>query len=89
MTKEELCELLEKVRDVINNHYDYHVWYLASYDEEWGPYDRYVTFEVSGHSDQGDGADWTEHWGIDDDGTIHTGDGDTYKNFEEFKYNWW
>jgi len=35
MTQEELCELLEKVRSVINNHYGYH----ASYDKEWGPND--------------------------------------------------
>lgn len=89
MTKEELCELFEKVRDVINNHYDYHVWYLASYDEEWGPNDAWVTFKVYGSSDQGEGSDWTEEWEINNDGTIRIIDDDrVYKNFEEFKYNW-
>lgn len=89
MTKEELCELLEKVRKIINNYYGYHVRYLACYDEEWGPNDAWVTFRVYGFSDQGEGSEWTEEWEINNDGTIRIVDDDrTYKDFEEFKSNW-
>lgn len=81
-----LEELYDKVVDIINNHYDYHCNYCCiSGSACWDK--TYVTFDVHGWSDQGEGSEWTEYWCIYDDGSIHA-DGVTYANFEEFKCDW-
>ena len=75
-----IAEIFDEVTSIIWNYESYHVCYTYG-DEHWEGNDR-VTFEVRGHSDQGEGADWTEDWSIDCDG-IHTEDG-TYKTLEDF-----
>jgi hypothetical protein len=87
MTPDEIDVLLNKVKADINNYNSYHVWYSASSEEIWDEKGGYVTFEVYGHSDQGEGSNWTEYWSIDDNGTIAR-DGDVYENYNEFKNDW-
>ena len=87
MTPDEIDVLLNKVKADINNYNSYHVWYSASSEEIWDEKGGYVTFEVYGHSDQGEGSNWTEYWSIDDNGTIAR-DGDIYENYNEFKNDW-
>ena len=76
--------LLDKVLDTINNHVTYHNWYSYGEIEE---YATYVSFDVYGYSDQGEGREWTEHWSIDNEGKIYTED-TTYDNYEEFLREW-
>ena len=77
-------ELLDKVLDTINNHVTYHTWYTYGEVEE---YEKYVSFEVYGYSDQGEGMEWIEYWSIDSDGKIYTED-TTYNSFEDFAKEW-
>jgi len=77
-------EIFDEVTSIIWNYQSYHVYY--SYGNGiWRGHDS-VSFEVYGHSDQGEGADWTEDWSIDCNG-IHTEDR-TYKTLEDFKNEW-
>ena len=87
MTPEDLYDLVGKVKTAISNYERYHVSYYPSSNEERGKANSYVRFEVQGHSDQGEGSDWTEYWTINSDGTIYA-DGETYKNYEEFMSKW-
>lgn len=87
MTHEELVELFDKVTDVIWHYSSYHVSYCYGRDD-WSSDGLSVTFEVYGHSDQGEGADWTEYWSIYSDGTISNSEGDCWKTFEEFESGW-
>ena len=82
MTKEELQILYSKVVEYIRNYDSYHVWYTCG-EETWSADGQSVTFEVFGYSDQDEGADWTEYWGIDSNG-IHSED-KIWKTFDEFK----
>ena len=86
LTAEEVQELYEKVTDEVYHHQTYHNWYSYGNDD-WKDDGRYVSFEVYGWSDQGEGAEWTEYWAIDSDGNICTEDG-IYKTFEEFYSDW-
>ena len=43
-----------------------------------------IHLEVLVSSDQGEGSEWTEDWGINNDGSIYS-PYNTYKNFDEFK----
>lgn len=87
MTPEDLSDLVDKVRTTISNYESYHVSYYPSSREEWGKDNSCVRFEVHGHSDQGEGSEWTEYWTVNSDGTIYA-DGETYKNYEEFISKW-
>jgi hypothetical protein len=89
MTREEISDLLEKVRSYItnHNHHSYYVWYTPSSEEEWSANGSYVTFEVYAYSDQDDGREWTEDWFVDSDGKIGNGE-ETYDNYDDFKLNW-
>lgn len=81
-----LEELYDNVVDIINSHWSYHCnYYCDSSSVCWDK--TYVTFDVHGYSDQGDGSEWTEYWCIYDDGRINA-DGMMYANFEEFKRDW-
>jgi len=77
-------ELLEKVLDTIYHYKTYHNWYCYGNVEE---HDTYVSFEVYGHSDQGEGADWTECWSIDSAGKIYSED-TVWNCFEDFLTEW-
>lgn len=78
-------ELLDKVLDTILNYRTYHNDYYTGNVIE---YDNYISFEVYGHSDQGEGSDWTECWSIDNEGRIYTED-TTYENYNEFLKDWY
>lgn len=86
MTKEELNDLYSKVINIIWNYNSYHVIYTCG-EEHWDKMGNYVSFEVYGYSDQGEGSNWTEDWTIYSDGSINA-DGKNYKNFEEFLLDW-
>lgn len=88
MIQERLQDLYNKVSDVIDSHYSYHVWYSCG-QPEWNSDFTRISFEVFGISDQGEGSEWTENWGIDSDGKIYSSEEDKpWNNFEEFKANW-
>lgn len=90
MTKEEINDLLEKVRDYIMNHnpHNYYIWYTPSSEEEWSANGSYVTFEVYAYSDQDNGSVWKEEWFVDSDGKIGIYGEETYDNYDDFKLNW-
>ena len=79
-----IAEIFDEVTSAILNYESYHVYYTYG-DECWNGNNR-VEFEVHGHSDQGEGADWSEYWAIDENG-IHTED-ETYKTLDDFKSRW-
>lgn len=79
-----MSKLLEKVLNTVYNHHTYHNWYSYGNVEE---HDSYVSFEVYGHNDQGEGADWIEYWSVDNEGKIYTED-TTYNDYEEFLREW-
>lgn len=80
MTEEELYNLYDKISDALYEYEDYHCSYYCSGETYNG---TSITFEVHGHSDQGDGHDWVEDWRIDECGRIHSED-TIYENYEEF-----
>lgn len=87
MTKEDIRELFEKVtRLVDSNDTDYHCSYSCG-EETWSDDGMRVMFEVHGFSDQGEGSEWTENWGIESDGRIYADDM-IYDTFEEFEKDW-
>ena len=85
MTQEELENLYEEVTDWIYDYRCYHVWY--SYGNKFVFPNGAIGFDVYGFSDQGEGAEWTEHWLIDTNGEIYTYE-NVYDNIEEFKRYW-
>ena len=84
MTLDEVEEILEKVRKIIDDYRSYHTFYCAG-EETWGKYG--VSFVVFGFSDQGEGSEWRENWSIDTDGKIFASE-QLYENFEEFEKDW-
>ena len=84
MTQEEFYSLYDKISGALYNFEDYHCSYYCS-DEIYNGHS--LTFDVHGHSDQGEGHDWVEYWVIDDCGRIHA-EGDIYENYEEFLKEW-
>ena len=84
MIREEFYNLYDKISDALYNFEDYHCSYYCS-DEIYNGHS--LTFDVHGHSDQGEGHDWVEYWVIDDCGRIHA-EGDIYENYEEFLKEW-
>ena len=80
MTQKELDNLYDKISDALYNFEDYHCSYYCCNETYNG---NSITFEVHGHSDQGDGHDWVEDWSIDECGRIHSED-TIYENYEEF-----
>lgn len=87
LTSKEIEDLYWKVVEVIDDYRDYHTSYSAGINE-WNDDQTYLSFEVKGWSDQGDGAEWTEYWSINNKGQIF-GEDILYENFEEFKKEWW
>ena len=85
MTEQEIQEIFDKVTSAIRNSDSYHNCYGYG-DEEWMN-ETTVLFTIYGHSDQGEGADWTENWSIDSEGKIHA-NGEVYENFEQFESEW-
>lgn len=85
MTERELNELYDKISDVFWNYQSYHCTYLSKDPMVWG--DGTLTFTVCGFSDQGDGSEWTEDWGIREDGSIWSED-EIYKDFADFIQRW-
>lgn len=87
MTQEEMQNIYEEVSDFIyhNNWRSYHVSYYCGEINFSTSYAIY--FDVYGTSDQGEGAEWTEHWSIDTDGKIYNGE-NVYDNIEDFKRDW-
>ena len=86
MTHEELYNLFEKVVDTVNKYTTYHCDYYCN-NEIWREDGMGVSFEVHVHSDQGEGADWTEDWSIDSDGKIYA-HSEIYNDFETFSKDW-
>ena len=85
MTERELYELYDKISDVFWHYQSYHCTYLSKDPMIWG--DGTLTFDVYGWSDQGDGSEWIENWGIREDGSIWSED-ETYKDFTDFEQRW-
>ena len=86
LTSKELSELYNKVSSAV---WDYNIDYHTSYtcgNDEWNSDYTYVSFEVYGYNDK-TGNSWTEYWGIDSDGKIHTADR-TYDSFDAFLSDW-
>lgn len=88
MTKEEMSELLDKVKDHLRYYLDHHVQYYPGSEETWSHDNSYVYFEVDCYNDSGLGAEWTEVWCIDSDGKITVDNEETYENYEDFIANW-
>lgn len=87
LTPEQIMHLFDKVSRWVDDYESYHIWYMVSCDPYWNSDKTSLSFTVTGHSDQGEGADWEENWGIDCDGKIY--DNQTVHNsFEDFKNNW-
>ena len=87
MTKEDIRELFEKVTRLIDdNDTDYHCSYCCG-EGTWSADGMRVTFDVHGFSDQCEGSEWTENWGIESDGKIYA-DNRIYDSFEEFEKDW-
>lgn len=85
MTEKELYELYNKIGDVFWDYPSYHCIYSSKDPVFWE--NGALTFEVCVSSDQGDGSEWIENWGIREDGSIWTED-ETYKDFEDFEREW-
>lgn len=87
LTPEQIMHLFDKVSRWVDDYESYHTWYMVSCDPYWNSDKTSLSFTVTGHSDQGEGADWEENWAIDCDGKIY--DSQTVHNsFEDFKNNW-
>jgi len=88
MTREEINELLDKVKEIVkNNGNSYHTFHFYRGNEKWRNDYTSVSFEVCGSSDQDEGADWVEDWVITNDGKIYAY-GVVYNSLEEFENNW-
>ena len=85
MEQNKLYELYEKISDFLLHYRTYHCTYIPM-DPELGVNGTYLTFEVLVSSDQGEGSEWIEDWGINNDGSIYS-PYNTYKDFDEFKTN--
>lgn len=85
MTEKELYELYNKIGDVFWDYPSYHCIYSSKDPVFWE--NGTLTFEVCVSSDQGDGSEWIENWGIREDGSIWTED-ETYKDFVDFEQRW-
>ena len=85
MTEKELYELYDKIDDVFFHYPSYHCIYSSKDPVFWE--NGTLTFEVCVSSDQGDGSEWIENWGIREDGSIWTED-ETYKDFVDFEQRW-
>ena len=83
MNDKELYELYEKISDFFLHYRTYHCIYIPM-NSELGINGTYLTFEVLVSSDQGEGSEWIEDWGINNDGSIYS-PYNTYKDFDEFK----
>lgn len=85
-TREEIQAIYDEICKTVDGIYLYHDDYWVGLSE-WNSDESYLSFTVHGHSDQGEGADWEEEWGIDRDGKIY----DTraiHNSLEDFKNNW-
>lgn len=82
MNTDEIDELLNKVKEIVNNGNSYHTFHFYGGNEKWR--NDSVSFEVCGSSDQDEGADWVENWAISNDGKIHA-DGVVYNSLDEFE----
>ena len=85
MTEKELYELYDKIDNVLWDYPSYHCVYMSR--DPVFLKNGTLTFEVCVSSDQGDGSEWTENWGIREDGSIWTED-ETYKDFVDFEQRW-
>ena len=85
MTEKELCELYDKIDDVFFHYPSYHCVYVS--EDTVFLEDGSLTFDVHMISDIGYGYEWTENWGIREDGSIWSED-ETYKDFEDFEQRW-
>lgn len=85
MGQNELYELYEKISVFLLHYMTYHCTYIPM-DHKLGINGTYLTFEVLVSSDQGEGSEWTEDWGINNDGSIYS-PYNTYKDFDDFKTN--
>lgn len=85
MTEKELYELYNKIGDMFWDYPSYHCVYVCR--DPVLLKNGNLTFEVCVSSDQGDGSEWIEIWGIREDGSIWTED-ETYKDFADFEQRW-
>lgn len=87
MTHEEIRNIYEEISYFIydNTWRSYHCSYYCG--EVNFSTSTSIQFDVYVTSDQGEGAEWTEHWSIDNDGKIYTED-DVYNSIEDFKREW-
>ena len=81
MTKEEIAVIFDKLRTAIYDYDSYHVFYYIK-DEEWSSDFTCVSLTVVGVSDQDEGSEWAESWGISSDGTLNA-DGEIYATLDD------